>query len=139
MDRVRISEDICFDADGHSQVLIFSSKNQPSLHARVVAARAIVASGDYLRAGINSEAKNGPGQGGFAESFESDDKVIPSFVQTVVCDGVNGRETVEHSMLSRNHEDTSRSYKYVELDSPFPELYYYTYFFYYNFNFNSFF
>jgi len=111
--------DITFDADAHSQVLQFSSKGIPSLAERVNHGRALVASGDYLRAG----AQIGPDNGVFETSFENEQLIFPDAVQSVI----NGkdRETVEHIRV-RNAMSTGRSTIYQQLESPHPPLYYYT-------------
>ena len=118
LQRVSICDDITFDADAHSQVLQYSSRDLPSLAERVNNARVLVASGDYLRAG----AQIGPDDGFFDSSFENEQGILPNAVQIVIM-GKN-RETIEHVRVV-DPMSTSRLINYQQLESLFPGLYYY--------------
>ena len=77
-------------------MLIFSSKNRPSIAARIQNAKLI----DNGNAGVQD------------------------YVQ-VVLDTMKGRETIEHIVVPKNPVDNGRKVIHEQLDCPHPLLYYY--------------
>ena len=101
-------------------MLIFSSKNRPSLAARIQNAKLMVADPNHKRSG----ALVGPRDGVFHTSFDNGNAGVKDYVQ-VVLDTMKGRETIEHCVVPKNPIDNGRKVIHEQLDCPHPLLYYY--------------